>query len=142
MDLSYCTYAEILARSGTTLPQETVEQFIEDADGEIDARLVAEGYSADESDKGLKSAAKELVLSMIVTRRRLDGSQPASVSTGSFSRSDSPDQAIAAHKAKADSLITAYIDAKKRAASANAVAVEREDVDLREFHLDKSGGYY
>lgn len=140
--MSYCSYAEILARSGTTLPMETIEGMISDANEEINARLEAVGIASDESDKGLRSAAKELVLAMLFTRRRLDGSQPASVSTGSFSRSDSVDQAIAAHNAKADSLITAYIDARKHLASASTEPIEREDVDLTEFHLDKSGGYY
>lgn len=140
--MSYCTSAEIVARSGTTLPPETIDGLIADADGEINARLESARLAPDESDKGLRSAAKELVLAMLFTRRRLDGSQPASVSVGSFSRSDSVDAAIAAHNAKADALIAEHIAARQRAASGEATEIEREDADLTEFHLDRSGGYY
>ena len=139
--MSYCTFAEIVARSGTTLPQATVEEIIADAGADINARLGAEGLPPDESSLGLKSAAKELVLAMLFTRRRLDGTMPASISTGSFSRSDSPDQAIAAHNAKAASLISEYIEARKRAASLPTEGVTRCDADMPEYRLDRTRGF-
>lgn len=73
----YCTYADILALSGTALPQATIEALIVMADREIDTYLTMHGVSADGSS-AIVSASISLSMVYLLTRYRMDGTKEAS----------------------------------------------------------------
>ena len=106
---SYCTYAEVLAMTGTAYPQVTVEAIIVFADRDLNAMLKAKGYAADYADDDLKEAGLNLAMSRVLTRMRMDGTKPASLSMGGLSMSDNIDTAIKELEARAWQLVEEHI---------------------------------
>lgn len=107
--MSYCTYADIVARSGTELAQSIVEALIADADRNIRARLKQHGIAAPAEADELTTASIALTMSRLVTRLRMDGTRPSSVTIGGISQSDSNDNIVQQHEREADSAIAAFI---------------------------------
>ena len=135
---SYCTYAEVLAMTGTAYPQATVEAIIVLADKELNARLSALGHAAAYTDVGLQEAGLNLTLARLLTRMRMDGTKPASLSMGGLTMSDSIDKAIEGHRAAADALIAAYADANRSSGGVSGYErADRADQDMIDLRLNQ-----
>lgn len=109
--MSYCTYADIVAHTGTELAQSIVEALIADADRRINARLRAGGITPIGTDERLVSASISFTSAAIVTRGRLDGTAPSSQSVGGASVSDNKDSLAAQLKAEGEQAVSDYIAA-------------------------------
>lgn len=113
---TYCTTAELAALTGSTLDATTVlAPIIEQAEREIDTRLAKFSLSGS-SASGIKAACLKLSIAGLLTRYRLDGTQPASIKMGDYTSSDNIDQAIAKLTADAWELVDDYIQANANAA--------------------------
>lgn len=135
---SYCTYAEVLAMTGTAYPQATVEAIIVLADKELNAMLAAKGFAAAYTDSGLQEAGLNLALSRLLTRMRMDGTKPSSLSMGGLTMSDSIDKAIEGHRSVAESLISAYADANRSSGGVSGPErADRADQDLTDLRLNQ-----
>ncbi len=135
---SYCTYAEVLAMTGTTYPQATVEAMIVLADKELNAMLAVKGFAAAYTDTGLQEAGLNLALSRLLTRMRMDGTKPSSLSVGGLTMSDNIDKAIEGHQLKAESLISAYADAHRSSGGVSgSERADRADWDLTDLRLNQ-----
>jgi len=109
MTVTYCTTAELVALTGTTLDPTTVlEPIINQAEREIDTRLAKFSLSGSAAP-GIKSACLKLSIAGLLTRYRLDGTQPSSIKVGDYAASDNIDQAIAKLTADAWALVDDYI---------------------------------
>lgn len=107
--MSYCTYADIVAHTGTELQQAVVEALIADADRRINARLRAGGIVPMSTADELTAASIALTTAAVITRQRIDGSSPSSVSVGGASMSDNKDALVAQLTREAEELLTSYI---------------------------------
>ena len=105
---SYATYTELENLTGSNLGETILEAIIDEAEREIDAKLDEYGLSG--SGDIIKSATLKLSMAGLMTRRRFDGSQPASVGLGELTKSDSLDQAISALKKDAWALVDSFIE--------------------------------
>lgn len=137
---SYCTYAEVLAMTGTAYPQVTVESIIVLADKELNARLAALGHTAAYTDVGLQEAGLNLTLARLLTRMRMDGTKPDMLTMGGLTMKDGVDAAIAGHRAAADVLIAAYADANRSSGGVSGYErADRVDQDLTDLRLNQMG---
>jgi hypothetical protein len=97
--MAYTTYAEVLAATGTALPQATVETLIGQADREIDSYLAKFGITADGSSVSIISASLALSICNVLTRYRMDGTKESS--TLEYSDKTPVDTAIATYRTAA-----------------------------------------
>jgi predicted acyl esterase len=135
---SYCTYAEVLAMTGTAYPQATVEAIIVLADKELNAMLAAKGFAAAYADIGLQEAGLNLALARLLIRMRMDGTKPDMLAVGGLTMKDSVDAAIAGHRAAADVLISAYADAHLSSGGVSGYErADRTDQDLTDLRLNQ-----
>jgi hypothetical protein len=107
--MAYSTNAELTLLTGTALSTTIQDAIIAQADREIDARLYEAGLTPPGSDAMLKAASLDLSIAGVMTRARMDGTQPGSLSVGEMTSSDNIDAAIAELKAKASVIIDAYV---------------------------------
>ena len=131
---AYCTYAEVLAMSGTVYPQATVEALIVFADRDLNARLKAKGHAADYADDDLKEAGLNLAMVRLATRMRMDNTKPNSLSLpGGLTMSDSVDKMIEGYQAKAAEKVQNYVEAHTSSGSGyeRADRVDQDMIDLR-----------
>ncbi len=105
--MSYCTVEDLVAATGSAYDAVTLQALIDRADRQIDARLAVHGLSG--SGGIITEASLSLSISMLLTRMRIDGTKPSSLSIGGLSMSDNIDGAIAALEAKAAQLIESYV---------------------------------
>ena len=135
---SYCTYAEIVALTGTTFPQATVESFIAAADRRVNAKLKARGYAANYSAEELVTAGIALTKVNLITRCRLDGSFPSSLTIPNGpTLSDNKDNMIKQLEAEADEQIQNYIQYSSSATGSQFEEAARSDANA-EYRLDQS----
>lgn len=135
---SYCTYAEVLAMTGTAYPQATIEAIIVLADKELNARLSALGHAAAYTDVGLQEAGLNLSLARLLTRMRMDGTKPDMLTMGGLTMKDGIDAAIAGHRAAADVLIAAYADAHRSSGGVSGYErADRADQDMTDLRLNQ-----
>jgi hypothetical protein len=113
--MSYCLYVEVASLTGTELAAATLDEIIAQADNEIDAQLYAAGLSPPGADSMLKAASLKLSTVGVMTRHRMDGTQPGSLSIGEFSMGDNIDAAIASLRDGAKQLVDNYIAKAKTA---------------------------
>jgi len=107
--VTYCTTAELVALTGSTLDPTTVlAPIIEQAEREIDTKLARFSLSGSPTS-GIKAACLKLSIAGLLTRYRLDGTQPSSIKMGDYASSDNIDQAIAQLTAEAWELVDDYI---------------------------------
>ena len=107
--MAYCIYPELVNLTGSELTVNELNEIIVQADSEIDGLLYAAGLTPPSSDSILKAASLKLSIAGVVTRHRMDGTQPSSLSIGGLSLSDNLDGAITELRNGAKSLIDAYI---------------------------------
>ena len=107
--MPYCIYPELVNLTGSELTVNELNEIIVQADSEIDGLLYAAGLTPPGSDSILKAASLKLSIAGVVTRHRMDGTQPSSLSIGGLSLSDNLDGAITELRNGAKSLIDAYI---------------------------------
>ena len=106
--MSYCTTAELIFATGAKYDVVTLQALIDRADRQINAKLQANRVSA--SGDAIKEASLDLSISMMLTRMRMDGVKPASLSLGgTLSMSDNIDEAIKQLEARAWNLIDDFI---------------------------------
>lgn len=136
---SYCTYAEVLAMTGTKYPQATIEAMIVLADKELNAKLAAKGYAAAYTDVGLQEAGLNLSMARLLTRMRMDGTKPNSLSLpNGLSMSDSVDKAIEGHRAVADDLIKTYLGTHTSTVDSSSYErADRVDQDVTDLQLNQ-----
>lgn len=107
--MSYCTTADLVNLTGSTLASSVLQEIIDQADRQIKAALDDAGIGAPSSDDKLKTASLYLSCSILMTRMRLDGSKPSSFRLGDFAISDNIDEAGKQLAAESASLVLAYI---------------------------------
>jgi len=106
--MAYSLYTELQNLTGTALSQTILEAIIAQSDRTIDAKLRRAGITgADTND--LKAASLEYSIAGLLTRYRLDGTKPASLSLGGFSMSDNIDSAIDEHQKRGDEIMESVI---------------------------------
>lgn len=110
--MTYCTVDEVKNLTGTDLSDAIVESVIEQSDREIDAILRANGISGGNAND-LKAASTKLSIAGVMTRHRMDGTQPSSLSIGDISTSDDINAAIAELKEQAYQMIRSIIRANR-----------------------------
>lgn len=125
--------------TGTAYPQATVEAIIVLADKELNAMLAAKGFAAAYADIGLQEAGLNLALARLLTRMRMDGTKPTSLSLpNGLTMSDSVDKAIEGHQRKAESLVYAYADARRSSGGISGTErADRTDQDLTDLRLNQ-----
>lgn len=135
---SYCTYAEVLAMTGTAYPQVTVEAIIVFADRDLNAMLKAKGYAAAYTDDDLKEAGLNLAMARLMTRMRMDGTKPNTLTLpGGLSMSDSIDKAIEGHRQVAAEKVQNYVDSHTSSGGATGYErADRADQDMSDFAIN------
>lgn len=109
VNMAYCAYTDIQNTTGTTLSQTIIEAVIAQADREIDGLLSKAGLSG--GGTGLiKAASIEFSIAGIITRHRMDGTMPSSITLGGLSMSDNLDALISLHRANGMRFVQDYID--------------------------------
>ena len=84
--MAYCAYTDVQSLTGSALSQAILEAIIDQADRTIDAKLRIAGITgANPAD--LKAASLEYSIAGLLTRYRMDGTKPASLSVGGLSMS-------------------------------------------------------
>lgn len=136
---SYCTYAEVVALSGTVYPQATVEALIVFADRDLNAMLKANGYAAAYTDDDLKEAGLNLAMARLLTRMRMDGTKPNSLTLpGGLSMSDSIDKAIEGHRQVAIEKVQNYADSHLSSGGTSGYErADRADQDMTDLKLNQ-----
>lgn len=132
--MAYCTYADVLAHTGTDLVQATVEALINDSDRRIKAILKANGLTAPTSDDTLTSASIAFTKAQVLMRKRLDGSRPSSISVGGVSRSDTNDKMIDTLEGEGIALIAQYLSDVNGGTVATEAA-ERADTEMSDLRM-------
>ena len=110
MATTYCTYTELAALTGSSYTQATLEAIINHCERKIDARLASAGLTGSANDV-LKSATLDLSKAEYMSRRRIDGTRPASIAAGAKSTSDSIDAEIKRLTDSCWALVDSYIKA-------------------------------
>jgi len=105
--MSYCSTAELVSATGATYDAAVLQALIDRADRQITARLNAARVTG--SGDAIKEASLSLSISMLLTRMRMDGTKPASLSMGGLSMSDNIDQAIRELESRAWELVQDHI---------------------------------
>lgn len=111
--MSYCTVEDLVAATGSAYPAETLQALIDRADRQIDARLMAVRVGG--GGPAVREASLSLSIAALLTRMRLDGTRPSSITIGGISQSDNNDGAIAALEAQAWGLVDDHIKAQTEA---------------------------
>ena len=114
--MTYCTTAELVNLTGSTLSTTILTAVIEQGDREIDTYLAPYGVGADAS--ACKSASLELAKAGILDRMRLDGSQPDQSTEGDYSQTVQIESAIKRHRAAAFAILDHYVSAASAASAA------------------------
>lgn len=139
--MTYCSYADILAVTGTDLLQATVETFIGLADNEVDGLLSDNLCSGSSGSNLLQNASIALTLKWMCIRGRMDRSMIAGLSIGDLSMSDNPDAAIKMLQENAERAVAQYA-AKTLGPSTTDAELSstliRQDHEMPEFNLDQS----
>jgi hypothetical protein len=120
--MTYCTNAKLTQMTGTALSTTIQDALILEADYEINGWLYQAGLTPPASDTTLEVASLKLSTTLVMTRHRMDGTQPGSLSVGEFSMSDNIDAAIASLRDSARQLVDSYI-AKVKTASYRSTRV-------------------
>lgn len=105
--MSYCSTAELVNLTGSTASATILQEVIDEADRQIDARLALAGLTG--SGGAIKSASMHLSIAGLLTRMRMDGEKPGSLSIPGLSMSDNIDAAIAEHRSSADQMLAVFI---------------------------------
>lgn len=108
----YCTYAEILAETGTTLSSTTVDAIISRAERKTRAYLASKGCTPVANDDTLKEAVILLTNAYLVKRMALDGSRPNQISLGDMSMSSNTDREYDALQAEWKEMCDIYVSEK------------------------------
>lgn len=116
--MAFCEYTDIQNLTGTTLSQSIIEAIIAQSDREITGILAKVGLSG--SATGLvKSASIELSIAGIITRHRMDGTMPSTITLGGLTMSDNLDAAINYHRQVGLRYVQDFIDANSGSTSAD-----------------------
>ncbi len=106
--MSYCTTAELVSATGSKYDTAVLQALIDRADRQINAKLNAARVSG--SGDAIKEASLSLSTSMLLTRMRMDGTKPSSLSMGgTLTMSDNVDEAIANLETRAWQLVEEHI---------------------------------
>jgi hypothetical protein len=107
--MAYCTYTELAQLTGTALSQSILEAIIAQSDREIDGILAKNNLSG--SATGLiKAASLEFSIAGVITRHRMDGTMPSSITLGGLTMSDNLDAQISQHRSNGQMYVQSFID--------------------------------
>lgn len=106
--MGYSTYTELAALTGSELSQSILTAIIAQSDREIDTILA--NYDLSGSGDTIKSASLELSIAGVLTRQRMDGTQPDSISVGQLTMGLNTHQAIQQHRKQGLDLVQKFID--------------------------------
>ena len=105
----YVTVDELVSATGTAMQRIPLARMCERVSRHISSRLNRAGLSNDYTADALRTAALDLAVVDLLTRYRMDGTKPPSLTLGQFSMSDDIDAAIAGLKDEAADLIQDHI---------------------------------
>ncbi len=111
--MAYTTYAEVLAITGTALPQTTVEAIIALSDLEVDSVCARAGVTASATDPAIRTAGVNLAVAAVLTRYRMDGTKESS--TLEWQDRTNVDAAIATYRKQAYEALESYTNQNKSA---------------------------
>ena len=104
----YCSIEDVQNMTDTELSRVNLGIIVEDATKRVMSKLLLYGISGGSGDQ-ISAATLNLALVGVLTRYRIDGTKPASVTVDGKSSSDNVDQNIATLEARADQLIQDYV---------------------------------
>ena len=107
--MAYCSNAELILETGSTLTTDVLDSIIAASDRKIKTRILRGGLTPPASDDTLKTASIELSKAGIVTYNRMTGAQTKSVKVGDITIQDDPDTAIAVLREAAYQDVDGYI---------------------------------
>jgi hypothetical protein len=107
--MAYCTAAELQYLTGAEDGQEALEAIIDQSDREIKGIIYQAGLTPPAANDILKAASLNYSIAGTMTRHRMDGTQPGSLTVGDMTTSDNIDAAIDKLREKAEALVNAYI---------------------------------
>lgn len=108
--MAYCTTAEVVALTGTTLDADTIVSEIVDQAGRIiDAQLTAAGITPPGSGDALKAAALNYSAAGVLARLKADGTRVGSRKIGKLAITDNVDASIGDYNARGRELVAQYI---------------------------------
>lgn len=107
--MAYCTNADLTLLTGTTLSTTVQDAIILQADNEINGLIYAAGLTPPGADNTLKAASLKLSSAGVMTRARMDGSRPSTLTVGEYTSSDNIDQSITELRTAALVLVDSYI---------------------------------
>ena len=113
--MTYCTTAELVNLTGSTLSTTILTAVIEQGDREIDTYLAPYGVGADAS--ACKSASLELAIAGLLVRGQMDDTRPDTFAEGDYSQHINIDISVAAHRAAAFAILDRYISAASAASA-------------------------
>ena len=94
--MAYSTYTELQQLTGSEQSQSVLEAIIAQSDREID--MILAKYDLSGSGDTIKSASLELSIAGVLTRQRMDGTQPDSLNVGQLAMGLNTHQAIDYHR--------------------------------------------
>ena len=113
--MTYCTTAELVNLTGSTLSTTILTAVIEQGDREIDTYLAPYGVGADAS--ACKSASLELAIAGLLVRGQMDDTRPDTFAEGDYSQHINIDISVAAHRKTAFAILDRYVSAASAASA-------------------------
>ena len=107
--MAYCSNAELVLETGSSLSTSILDSIIAAADRKIKTRILVAGLTPPTSNDTLKTASIELSKAGLVRWNQLNGSQTKSVKVGDITIQDDPEAAIAALTGAAYQDVDGYI---------------------------------
>ena len=107
--MAYCTTTELQYLTGSELAEEVLEGIIAQADREIQGMIYQAGLTPPAASDILKAASLNFSIAGVMTRHRMDGTQPGSLTVGDMTTSDDLNGAIDELRQKAEAMVNAYI---------------------------------
>lgn len=121
-----------------------MDELISEAEAELDAYLADNDTTGSGSSNVLKVAAISLTKSHLLSRYRIDGTKPSSLTIGELSMSDNVDKAIQHFEEKAYRMADMYIRASRGLPWTMTDAVDpegtvvRKDYQMGQYNNDQS----
>ena len=106
----YCSVEDLMNATSSTLGRVPMALMVEDATRIVKSKLLLNGMVGS-TGTSIQAATLNYAVVGLLTRYRMDGTKPASLSIGEFSASDTIDNMIKELKERADKLIKEYCSA-------------------------------
>lgn len=119
--MTYCTAADVRLLTGITpedTPDSVIDSLIETASRRCNARILEAGLTepAEPYAGTLRDAASHFAAALLIDRKRIDTSRPASITLENLAFTTTPDTEIQWHECLAKEALEQYITATRKEA--------------------------